>query len=569
MLPEANADYRIDDLKENAILVSGEQDGTFDQGDYILFYGQSQDTWAYNTDDKLFHHKKNIYADQTYYFLTADKGPGKRMQTDPGTTQPASMTINKFNDFGFYEKDNINLLKSGREWYDNEWFDVTTSRDYTFSFPNIDATYPAVVTTLVAARSTAGSSSFTIAANGSNVANVSINSVPDKFLAVYARQKFASGDFTAAGPDITIGLTYNKPNVSAIGYLNYIELNVSRMLTMSGSQMRFRNALSAATGKVFEYRITTSGQAINVWDVTANGDPKIIPTTSTTNLVSFRVATDTLSEYIAFDGTSFGTPDIVGKIANQDLHGAGNFDYVIVSYPAFLPEAERLATFHREHEGYSVLVTTTDVVYNEFSSGAQDISSIRDFMRMMYDKAPSGTPPRYLLLFGDASYDFKSRTDNNTNLVPAFQSQESLDPVNTYVTDDYFVLLNETEGKAAGGKLDMGVGRLPVRSLDEAASAVSKIIYYCENSLKVKNDWRNVLCFVADDGDGNLHMNQVEGLTTSIHTSHPVYNIDKIYLDSYQQQSTPGGQRCPGGKRRHQQTHGKGCPDRFLYRSRR
>ena len=545
MTPEPNSTYRTDDLKENAIFVNGEQDGTFGPGDYILFYGESQDTWSYNTEDKLFHHKKNIYADKTYYFLNWDKGPGKRLQTDPGSNQPANIAVTRFNDFGFYEMDNINLLKSGREWYDKEYFDVTSSREYSFTFPNIDPTYPAVVTAVVAARSTAGSSSFTIAANGNNIGSVSIPSVPDQFLATYARQRSATGEFTASDPAITIKLTYNRQSVSAIGYLNYIELNVSRQLTMSGPQMAFRNTLTSGADRILEYKITTQGQALTVWDVTRMGDPKAVTTTSSSNMITFKVATDTLSEYIAFDGTSFLTPENTGKIANQDLHGAGNFDYIIVSYPPFVPEAERLATFHREHDGYNVLVTTTDVVYNEFSSGAQDVSAIRDFMRMEYDKAPSGSKPRYLLLFGDASYDFKSRTDNNTNMVPAFQSQESLDPTNTYVTDDYFVLLNESEGKAAAGKLDMGVGRLPVRSLEEATSAVNKIIYYCENSLKVKNDWRNVLCFVADDGDVNLHMNQVEDLTTSIHTTYPVYNIDKIYLDAYQQESTPGGQRCP------------------------
>ncbi|MBN1198292.1 MAG: type IX secretion system sortase PorU, partial [Bacteroidales bacterium] len=237
--------------------------------------------------------------------------------------------------------------------------------------------------------------------------------------------------------------------------------------------------------------------------------------------------------------------DFVGRVENQDLHGAGTYDYLIVSYPAFLPEAERLAQFHQQKNGMSVLITTPQKIFNEFSSGAQDLSAIRDFVRMIYLRASSGNEPRYLLLFGDASYDYKNREENNTNFVLAYQSPESLDPIDSYVTDDFFALLDANEGQGTGGSLDIGVGRLPVMSLQEATEAVNKILHYCSESDSVKNDWRNVVCFVADDGDGNLHLEQADTLANRILKDYRVYNIDKIYIDAYQQIATPGGQRCP------------------------
>jgi hypothetical protein len=543
-LPEANDVARIDDLKENTIFVMGEGDGVFNPGDYILFFGESADRWTWNSTSQLFNHKKNVYSDKTYYFLTYDQGPGKRILTDPGTTETPTNVITLFNDYAFYEMDNLNLIKSGREWYDQEYFDVTTTRNYQFVFPNIDPVHPAIITAVVAASSINASSSFDVSANGEQLVNISVPSVTGGFLDTYAKQNSGSGSFNATDPVIDVKVKYNRFTASAIGYLNYLELNVMRDLFMSGNQMQFRSTLSAGAGKTAEFRLTTQGQSMYVWDVTETGDAMVIAATNDAGQCRFRVATDNLREFIAFDGNSYYLPEFDGRVENQNLHGVGAYDYVIVSYPAFVPQAERLADFHRQLNGFDVLVTTTEKVYNEFSSGAQDISAIRDFMKMMYDRS-GGTSPGYLLLFGDASYDYKDRVQNNMNLVPTYESPQSLDPIESYATDDYFVLLGSNEGQGTNGSLDMGIGRLPVQTSEDATAVIDKIVHYSANSDSVKNDWRNVICFVADDEDGDLHMEQVEDLTASIGQQHPVYNVDKIYLDAYNQVSTPGGQRIP------------------------
>ncbi|HNW77033.1 MAG TPA: type IX secretion system sortase PorU, partial [Bacteroidales bacterium] len=544
MLPEANSAGREDDLKENAIFVSGEADGVFNQGDYILFYGESPDRWVYDSQKYTFSHVKNIYSDKTYYFLSCDLGAGKRMQTDPGTTASPTNYITKFNDYAFYEQDDINLNKSGREWYDKTNFDVTTSRDYSFSFPNIDMVTPVVVKAVAAARSVGVSSAFTVSVNGDPLVSFGIPSVTDNYLAVYARQNIGSGSFTPTADNFTVSLKYTRYITSAIGYLNYLEVTAMRNLVMSGNQMQFRSILSQGAGKTAEFRLTTQGQTVNVWDVTTTGDAQVIATTFNAGLCTFRVATDSLREFIAFDGNSYYSPEFVGQVANQNLHGADNYDYVIVTHPDLLAEAQRLAQFHRTHDNFNVLVATTEQVYNEFSSGAQDICAIRDFMKMLYDRS-GGTNPKYLLLFGDASYDYKNRITGNLNLVPTCQSAESLSPAETYATDDFFAMLHASEGAGLIGSIDLGCGRFPVQTTEEAAAAVNKIIHYCSNTDSVKGNWRNVLCFVADDEDSDLYMEHTETLTNALTAGYPEYNIDKIYLDAFTQTSTPGGQRIP------------------------
>jgi len=547
MLPESNASPRTDDLMENAILVTGEDDGRFDPTDYILFYGESPDTWEYSTTDNLYHHRKNIYSDVTCYFLTFDNGVGLRIGDEASTTQPATHFTTRFNEHLFYEKDDLNLIKSGREWYDGDIFDLTTTRSYTFSLPNIDQVMPVTITADVAARSTSGSTSFSLSAGGKELTTINIPSVSGDYLDNYARKKSGSGSLTTSDPLLTVSLEYNKFYSGQIGYLNYIEINAMRNLIMSGNQMSFRSVYGSGTGRVTEFTLGTTAAALVLWDVTDPANIRKIGGNLASGQYIFRLPTDSVREFIAFDGGAFFTPEFAGVVPNQDLHGTNSADYVIISHPAFLSEAERLADFHRNFSNLQVLVTTTDKVYNEFSSGMQDVSAIRDFLKMLYDRASSGTKPRYLLLFGDASYDYKSRITNNTNFVPTFEASESLNPIDSYVTDDYFVILGSADGLDGAGDLQAGVGRLPVMTVQEAAQAVDKILHYRSNSDSVKGDWRTTVCFVADDQDegGNIFINDSEDFANLITSTHPVYNIDKIYLDAYTQVSTPGGNRYP------------------------
>ena len=183
---------------------------------------------------------------------------------------------------------------------------------------------------------------------------------------------------------------------------------------------------------------------------------------------------------------------------------------VIVTHPRFLTQAEDLAQFHRsgstvpEDEHLTVAVATTTQVYNEFSSGSQDITAIKDLMRMLYEKAGTDSTawPKYLLLYGDGSYDMKDRINGNSNMIPTFQSVNSWKPTDSYTSDDYFGLLDQDEADRVTDLVDIGIGRLPVRSVAEAQNAVNKIKHYYDRS--TYGAWRNWVAFMGDDEDGNI-----------------------------------------------------------------
>ncbi|MBI4645166.1 MAG: hypothetical protein HY738_00895, partial [Bacteroidia bacterium] len=281
-----------------------------------------------------------------------------------------------------------------------------------------------------------------------------------------------------------------------------------------------------------------------IWEITDPRNVKLVQTSFYNNTITFSLESDSLREFIAFDGSSFLTPEFVGEVANQNLHGLTPPELIIVSHPTFLSYANQLADFHRNNDAMDVFVVIPDLIYNEFSSGTPDVSAIRNFVKMFYDIATNDSEiPKYLLLFGDGSYDNKSAATNNTNFILTYQSSNSIKPTNSFVTDDYFGILDDS-GTISNGDLDIGVGRLPVKSTTEAQNMVNKIIHYSLSS-ECFGDWRNIVCFIGDDEDGNAHMGDANTLARYVENNYPVYNIEKIYLDSYMQVSTPGGQRYP------------------------
>ncbi len=539
MLPESVSKFRYDDLQENAIYVEGENDGKFDASDYVLFYGESPDEWQYSSSDKRLRDSINLYSDYTYYFITTDLGEGKRIPVQPYSSQNPNFTSNRFTDGYHHEQELVNLIGSGRTWY-GETFDINTSLIETISLPNRDVNAKIFLEADVAATS-ATTSYFTFYINNQSVLSLPVaQTINSGITSDFAKAKHDTTSFLASGNDFTIKVVYNKPLSSSVGYLNYFTLNVIRNLSFAGGQMAFRDTRTANQDLVTEYTLSKVTTDVTIWNVTDPVNVKKVETVTGTNERKIRVESkSSLQEFIAFDGTTFKSSQLVGKIENQNLHALGDYDMIIITHPLFYDEAVRLAEFHQAHDGLSVAVVKTDDIYTEFACGSHDITGIRDFVKMMYDKASPGNEPKYLLLFGDASYDYKDRIPNNSNFVPTWESAESLNPVNSVLKDDYFGFLD------GDNLLDIGVGRFVVSTVQQAESAVDKTIHYATNPDETKGDWRNIICLIADDEDGNLHFKQTEEIATQIDSSNHNINLDKIYLDAYQQESTPSGQRYP------------------------
>ena len=553
LLPMLNSKFRHDGLQENAIYVHGESDDHFDANDYILFYGKGAHSWITNpTQPELTRHQNNIYSDKAYYFLTIDNSSqGKRITTAPEITTSASQQITTFNDYLVYEIDKTNRFANGQQWFGHN-FKVNHTKSILFNFENLDTSKEIYIRTRgVAISSTPSELSINI--NGQYLTSLYFSAISSSHSLTLARTNEALKSTLTNSSLIQVELSYaNNGNPSAIAHLDYVELIGEKKLSANQNQFSFRNfsiSQLAPTTNV-EYIIENKNNIFQLWNVTDIINPKIINNQSSGNNFTFKSNGGLVEEFIVLNEADYFSPEIIskGKIANQNLHSLHDIDYIIVSPNFLIPEAERLATYHRKNSNLTVKVIDIEEIYNEFSSGSPDLTAIRDFTRHLYVNSSSAeTQIKYLCLFGDSSYDFKDRIKDNTNIVPAFQSFESFDLARSFVTDDYYGMMDDDDGELKNSDLqDVATGRFPIKTLYEAQTTVDKTLnYYATSSL---GDWRNRITLVADDPDvaSEFILQQtVERIADTIKKRKPILNITKIYADAYVQETSAGGERYP------------------------
>lgn len=548
MLEENNAVARPDDLVENPIEVVDGGDGLFNRQDYFLFYAPGPHRWMKDSTNQSFRHTKNLYTDTVSYYITLG-GTGRRLAQQPSTGN-ATVTVSSFDDHYFYENDLVNLLNSGKEWLGEEFntnLGGSLTRNFQLNWPGLQTNQPMNIAASLAARTVGAPSSFSVSVNGQTVLSPQLPAVSGGFLdptaSLLAQQNSVSVNQSA----LTIAFRFQPGTAAAQGWLNWFEVKGRRNLALDGAnQLSFRDWSSVKANAVAGFTISNNGANPSVWEVTDPFLPVKMNVTVNGTQTIFQNDASRLREYIAF--TSTLTPFALAKPANQDLHGNGPADLLIITHSSLLADAQRLAQFHVQKDRYRTAVVTADQVYQEFSGGVPDPTALRDFVKMYYDRAANNTAdrPRYLLLFGAASYDYRNRIPNNTNLVPGYESVNALDPLSTYTSDDFFGLLEDNDDINANdpkASIDIAIGRIPARSSEEARTMVDKIIRY--HSASSLGSWRNQSVFIADDKDQNLHLSDAELIAADASAANPVLAQYKIYLDAYPAVSTSAGARYP------------------------
>ena len=254
---------------------------------------------------------------------------------------------------------------------------------------------------------------------------------------------------------------------------------------------------------------------------------------------------------------SFPSPSFVYRITNQDHHADEAADMIIIipTTQKVRSQAERLKQLHEERDSLRVRIVPADELFNEFSSGTPDANAYRRYLKMLYDRAESEADmPRYLLLFGDGAWDNRMLTANWRAYSPddfllCYESENSFSATMSYVSDDYFGMLDDGEGGnlTKRDKVDVGVGRLTARTEEQAKVLVDKIVDYVANASA--GDWQNTICFMGDDGNSNVHMRDVDAAAQQTQGAHPALNIKKYYWDAYERSSIATGNRYPDVER--------------------
>ena len=553
------ADYNAAErgLIENPIFVSGEDDGNFGSGDFILFYAEGASKWVFQNGELTL--PTNLYDTKNYYFLKIGDTPGKRIE-NVASAASFDMTIDRFDDVIRHEDDSQNLLAewvqtqgSGRLWY-GEQFKNTRERtfDSQFTFENLIIGDSIDVNVSMVARAFGSSSNFSVEINDQLYSSRNFRSVGSGHSEQeYVWESSVSEQFLPQSDNITIDIAYPRSAFETEAWLDYIEINAKRRLEMVGRQMRFRS-IDAMSAQSAQFNLNNANSNLEIWDITdpVNASNQEFDLSGAT--ISFNAEIGgQLREYIAFDRNSgFLTPESSTPVANQNLHGITDAELVILYHPDFENAVQRLADFRRDFDGYEVETVRIDQVVNEFSSGRNDPVGIRDFSKMLYDRNPEKY--KWLLLFGDGSFDYRDIYGHGNNFIPVYETLSSHNSVDAFPADDYFALLTEGEGSALrsglDGDLDIAVGRLPIETAQEAEQMVNKLIAYDAQPSSLR-DWRNRLTFVSDDDDEDspwTHVRPSETHYNNLKRDYPNINVDKIYLDAFRQEATSGGQKYPG-----------------------
>jgi hypothetical protein len=549
LLADANSDFRYDDLQENAIYISGEDDGSFDNSDYILFYAKGPHDWVVNSATNSIIHRQNIYSDKAYYFITVNNTDGKRIAQKTKNTTSSATPITIFDDYVFHEKELKNLLAVGTQWFFDQDFNVQNTQEFNISFPNAVANENINITVRGVSNSVV-SSSMGVKVNGQDLFAINYTAVnPSSLTKAKAVQRNAN--VVNNSETIAISITYNNNgNPSASAFLDYIEIVGKKHLKFSDFQFSFRSFEQANTTGTVAYQIENGSAAFQVWDVTNPISPEIIANQSTANNFIFQDNAGTLREYIVLEESDFYRPETLqnSKIVNQNLHALKDINYIIITNSELSAQAQRLADYHQVNSNLTTKVVSLDEIYNEFSSGSKDITGIRDFLKQVYTTNSSADKKlKYVCFFGDASYDYKDRLQGNNNIVPVKLSTISFNLASSWVTDDFFVMLEDHEGSMLTSHTnDVASSRIPVSTISEATTVVDKILsYYSKNAI---GDWRNTITLLADDIDarGEEFIEKgVESIADEIKNNKPVFNVNKIYVDAYVQQNSSGGERYP------------------------
>ncbi len=546
-VPELNATFRQDDLEQLHIYVAGASDGKFDAGDYILFYAEGADLWTYDKGADKYTFDKNIYDVNNYYFIKTDGEDGKRIATANLVTDQTDFETSQYDQLQRYEEDKNNLLANfsytqgtGKDWYGDIFNSSQKEKSYKSFFDFSHSIGGNMEVEMFFAGRGRSQSTVTLTI-GDKVFNKNIQRVyVDNQESEYANRVSIKESFINSTREPDVKVSFPSASSETLGWLDYIQIiSKAEIVLPATGQLAFRNR-ETQSANIAGFKLSGFKDQL-VWDVSNPFTPVQIPVNN--NKIVFKPEGINKEFIVLHPSSGINIPQALGKIENQNLHAIQDEDMIIVCHPNFKEAADRLAQFRAQQSGLKIFVAETNKIYNEFSGGKLDPSAIRDMARLLLSRNDQF---RYLLLFGDGTYDYRNinKSVAYDNFVPVYETDQSLNPISGFPSDDFYGLLGDDEGERLSGALDIYVGRLPVKTPEQATSVVDKIIHY-ETSPKTLGDWRLRAGYVADDEDYNLHVSDMDDIAKSDENRHPLFNQQKVYIDAYRQVSTSGEKRYP------------------------
>jgi hypothetical protein len=538
-LPELNSNYVDLDLVQNSVIYEGIADGVFDENDAIVFYSNGPSNLTF-TEDSLYSRDLNIYSDYASYFLRVSSNiPAKEVIVKNSNELKYIKEENNYLSHFIHEIEDTSLVYGGKRWY-GELLDY----DKKLSIPisNFKNQLNQLNISISGATNARLSGSYlNVYIDNQIIDKINLPSVSSEYIRIDKKIKIPVSQGFGL---VNIELVRNNPDTKF--FLDKIEVNAYKNTGSINTGELFTNPRLIGKG-AFKLNFDTILDGSFIVDISKPTEIKKINFLKENSVSYFIDSMNSFKNYIIYNSANVEVVNSEFSTVNyQNLHGIDLVDMIIVSPTNFLKQANELKLLH-EQEGLKCIVVTDNEIYNEFSSGEMDPTAIKQFARSVYYKQKNNPKNRlkYLLLFGDGTFDYKNRIKLNNNFLPTYQFDESEDFLSAMVSDDYYGMMDDNESIDGSDLLDIGVGRMLISNQQQADAMVLKIKNYMQNS-DVQSDWMSKIALITDDEEGGYFVyNDAEPQSKYLKKSHPEVNIIKLYSDAFQQVTTAGGERYP------------------------
>lgn len=536
VLPETNATSRFDDLSEIPIQVDVTSNGSIQ----VLFYGKAPVNMVLNDQD-FYTYEPNLYTDTTFYFLCLDSdGNGWRIQDGQHLpTDETTPAITRFPDYLYHNNEEMSPFASGRTWYGDLITGEDGSKEFVFDIPDIDQSVICRIESKVLGRCKP-SFSYNLRVNNTNI--VYQYSIPQYSDYDYGKEHKVLKNFYTNSNEIVLRYEINPSSANPMLFNDYFVINFWRKLRFHGGQMAFRIVPSQVTAALAKVQLEGTDAQTVCWDVTNPIYPLRQPLDYASDEASFGLNGGDERHFQLFDLTGCKAVASIYRIPNQNLHAVTDAELLIITPRVFWDQSEALADFHRDCDGMNCVLADIQEIYNEFGTGIADPTAVRDFIRMVYLRSNGNL--KYVLLMGKGTHDYRDIKGLHNNFVPTYESAEyTYDMVSSFCTDDYFALMDANEGLNCTGKVDLGVGRIPITTPEQGDDMVAKIKHYADLS-STHGIWKNNHLLMADN-DLKTYVLHTDTFDYMLDTSWRTAMTKKLYVDSYPIVNTPMGERIP------------------------
>ncbi len=521
-----NATNFLDDLLPVQAKIDGQR---------IVFYGVGPMKWTSPITGKYVA-EQNLFSNAGYYFVTEsdEAAPGIPSSGRPEAENPATTFTERLQ----HEQELVSPGESGG-FLVGEDFRYTPARTFSFDTPGLVDNSELWIECSFVAHTITANSRITLSVNGKQVESNASDIINSTNNDSHYHGTNGTARHTVSGVSgnrQNIELKYSASSPVYGAWLDYLTINYTRSLSLSGGHLCFAGGASALKLD------NASQQQTTLWDVTNPRSISAIDFGNDGEAICWTSSYGPYREYAAWNSSAkLPAPAFVANVSNQNLHGLETADMVIITPHIWKAPCERIANIHR-NEGLKVNIVDVEQVYNEFGSGCPDIHALRRFLKMLYDRGnqEGGTPLRYVLLMGRGTVDNRHVTallQNSAPTIPFWVGgtlRQSLNDSEGFTTDDFLAMLDDNTGNNKGwDNLSVAVGRIPVSSLSQANSYVDKLEGYVN---KPKNSpWKNQILVLADDDDNAIHMSQSDIFTSQMATDPDQQYLDnKVYIDAYE-----------------------------------